>query len=378
MKIRISLSLPIVLGTLALGCGVGGDGTTGTGAGASGGSGATGSSVGGTSNGGAGGTASSMGGGFNTVNTVATVGNVGGGACVAQSVETEQVPLDIIVLLDESGSMTGTKWDTATNALKTFVNDPLSAGISVGIEFFPTEVGDDCDVQSYQQLDVQVAELPGNAAALTAAIDLEDPQGGTPTWAALKGVLGAATARQDLFPDRKVIVVFASDGDPSSCGPNTGIPEISMLASSARNYNGVQTYVIAMQGATIANLNAIAVAGGTGAAYDVSGNVTLFTQKMQEIRSKALSCEFPIPEPPMGEMLDPNKVNVQYTPMGMGMPTDIPRADNLQDCGSTAGWYYDSPQDPTKITLCPASCTTIQADSLAKVDVAFGCGTIPN
>lgn len=321
--------------------------------------------------------------GFST-GTEMTSGVGGNGSCTSTSVQTEPVPLDMIVLLDESGSMGGTKWDTVTAALKAFVTDPANDGIGVGIQYFPVDSGPDCNFADYANLAVDIAALPGNSTLLVNSINAEFVTGSTPTYGALKGVLSKATQYQDLFTDHKVIVVFASDGEPNGCdgalpaGGTPNIDDIADLAKSAFNYNGVQTYVIAMQGATVANLDKIAVKGGTVAAYDVTGSVAQFSTKMQEIRATALPCEFIIPPPPMGEMLDPKLVNVNYTPGGSGMKQPLPKADNIQDCGVGPGWYYDNEMNPTKILLCPGSCNTVKSDSSAKVDVAFGCSTIPN
>ena len=306
-----------------------------------------------------------------------------GGACAAEVAQAELIPLDMIILLDRSGSMSGTKWDGSTNALKTFVNDPASAGINVGIVYYPLDNppdGNTCNYLHYEELAVPVAELPGNAPALVTSIDGEDPNGGdTPTYGGLKGALFNATAHQEANPTHKVIVVFASDGDPNNCpGNENEIPIIAGLAASAVNYNGVQTYVIAIQGATLANLNQIAVAGGTMQAYDVTANVAQFSQKMAEIRAAALSCEFIIPEAPPTQEFDPEKVNVAYTPGGQGTAQTLPQATNFADCGAGPGWYYDNNDDPSKILLCPGSCTTVQADSAAQIGVLFGCKTEVN
>lgn len=78
-------------------------------------------------------------------------GNQGGGgttACAGVAVKGELVPLDMYILLDKSGSMldaTGaagngpTKWDAVTTALEAFFQDPGSAGLGVGIQFFPLD-----------------------------------------------------------------------------------------------------------------------------------------------------------------------------------------------------------------------------------------------
>lgn len=370
---RLGLSI-LPLGLLwALGCEAGGGGTTAAGGSASVST-STDAATTASSTADVGSTVASTSNGFST-GTQGSSG-VGGNSCTSTSVQTEPVPLDMIILLDESGSMSGNKWDTATAAVKSFVTDPASDGIGVGIKFFPVNGSPDCNVADYAMLDVDIGVLPGNTTYLVNAINNETVQGGTPMWGALKGVLQRATQYQDLYPDHKVIVVLASDGDPGGC-QTSDIDDIADLAQAARNYNGVQTYVIAMQGATLANLDKIAAKGGTIEAYDVTGSIAQFSTKMAEIRATALPCEFIIPEPPVGEMLDPKLVNVNYKP-GTGAVQALPKADNQADCGAGAGWYYDNEMNPTKILLCPASCNLVKSNTNATVDVAFGCSSIPN
>jgi hypothetical protein len=64
--------------------------------------------------------------------------------CAAEAHKAEIVPLDLMLLVDSSGSMSSsagmrTKWETATEALRNFVADPKSAGLGVGLQFFPTD-----------------------------------------------------------------------------------------------------------------------------------------------------------------------------------------------------------------------------------------------
>jgi hypothetical protein len=87
-----------------------------------------------------------------------------------------------------------------------------------------------------------------------------------------------------------------------------------------------------------------------------------------------VACELTIPAAPTGEKLDPNRVNVTYTPGTGGAPTTVVR-DESADCFAGAnGWQYNA--DKTKILLCGDACKKVQADLGAKVDVQFGCATI--
>jgi hypothetical protein len=46
-------------------------------------------------------------------------------------------------------------------------------------------------------------------------------------------------------------------------------------------------------------------------------------------------------------------------------------------CGTkTDAWFYDDPTAPTKITLCPETCSTIQGNPGASVKLVLGCRTI--
>src|SRR4051812_30417313 len=73
----------------------------------------------------------------------ATSSVLDGSACAQVVSKGEAVPLDMYILLDKSASMldtTGagpTKWDAIRAALESFVSDPLSKGLGVGLQYFP-------------------------------------------------------------------------------------------------------------------------------------------------------------------------------------------------------------------------------------------------
>jgi hypothetical protein len=92
----------------------------------------------------------------------------------------------------------------------------------------------------------------------------------------------------------------------------------------------------------------------------------------------AAACDWPMPMPPPGQMLDFASVNVRYT-SAKGFATNLGAVPSGADCPMfTHGWYYDNPASPTRIVACPQTCTEIQAGGMdAKVDVLFGCKTRP-
>ncbi len=97
----------------------------------------------------------------------------------------------------------------------------------------------------------------------------------------------------------------------------------------------------------------------------------------QVIGGATLSCSYEIPPPPEGEVFDKDEVNVSFDD-GQGGTLDIGRVDDPGMCGAvTDGWYYDNPDDPSVIIVCPQTCDKIQGFEQASIAVIFGCETIP-
>jgi hypothetical protein len=68
--------------------------------------------------------------------------------CASTTELAKELPLDLYLMLDTSGSMDDlvaaqkSKWNAVVSALTGFVNDPASAGIGVGLQYFPlTQAG---------------------------------------------------------------------------------------------------------------------------------------------------------------------------------------------------------------------------------------------
>lgn len=104
----------------------------------------------------------------------------------------------------------------------------------------------------------------------------------------------------------------------------------------------------------------------------------IFTQvSTAVVQGASLACEYTIPPPPDGEDFNPDQVNVEFDD-GAGGSLPIGRVDDPAGCAAVSdGWYYDDPVAPTTIVLCPQTCTTIQGFNSASVSIKFGCATIP-
>jgi hypothetical protein len=103
----------------------------------------------------------------------------------------------------------------------------------------------------------------------------------------------------------------------------------------------------------------------------------VFNQIAQSVQQNVpLACEWDIPDPPEGESFDPTKVNVDLTLDGM--QESIYYVDSEAACNGGDGWFYlPDAVNPETIRICPSTCTHTQNATQAKVDILFGCATIP-
>jgi hypothetical protein len=83
-----------------------------------------------------------------------------------------------------------------------------------------------------------------------------------------------------------------------------------------------------------------------------------------------LGCELTYPK---AEAADPSKVVVRYTPGGEAGRA-LTQVTDASKCGAVPdGWYYDDGTNPTKIILCPTTCSTANASTGSKIEALVGC-----
>ncbi len=303
--------------------------------------------------------------------------------CQVVTESAETTPLHLYVMLDRSASMAGNQWDAARAGLTAFVNASDSAGVSVGLKFFPRDLTNGvpaCDQPEYAKPDVAFGLLPGNAPAIVTALTNQAANGiGTPTYPALGGAILKAIELRQTNPGQTAAVLLVTDGVPQ--GPAAtcaGVdPEdwnaIASLAQAGASFNPpVVTYVVGLPGVDQTFANQIAVAGGTTSAILVSNtNVQKeFEDALAKVRGQALPCEFELPAQVASGEYDTNKVNVLVTTGGSSK-----KVLQTSDCALGDGWYYDDPLDPKRILFCPAVCAELKKDFTAKVDILLGCKT---
>jgi hypothetical protein len=311
-------------------------------------------------------------------------------ACATTNQTAALTPVDMLIMFDRSGSMNqNNKWTQASSALTAFFQDAGTAGLRVALRFFPHDQpasgcnNNDCDENACAQVLVPLGALTADPApadaqeqALVSAVQSQAPGngGGTPMYAALSGAEKWAASTLAQNPGDKVVVILVTDGAPNGCDEN--IQHIAGLASTAFSSQGVLTYAVGLEGSNVSDMDAIAAAGGTTKGIFIgSGNAQQdLLNALKNIQGQTVSCNIPFPKSTNGQTEDPNKINVNYTPGGGGTTETLGQVADASQCAN-GGWYYDNPSAPTTITLCPSTCTAIQADKNAKIDVLIGCAT---
>jgi hypothetical protein len=152
-----------------------------------------------------------------------------------------------------------------------------------------------------------------------------------------------------------------ASGDPALPAPCIGACGIPLVCGAFAA--GVQYY-------------ALADATGGQKSSICAADWSMVFGPLQEavISSVPLPCDYTIPPPPDGETLDPAKVNMEFTAQGTTAPMILPRAPSEAECMANAAWFYDDPEAPTQLRLCPAACDLAQSGGT--VDIAFGCETV--
>jgi Mg-chelatase subunit ChlD len=317
-----------------------------------------------------------------------TVGNTG---CVGEVYVGENIPLDIYIMFDQSGSMLNdvggmTRMEAVRRATNEFLLDDKSAGIGVGIGYFGYQpIGmTSCDPVNYQNAAVGVAPLPGNAQPIIDSLAGIQPTGETPTGAAIRGACTYASSWKQGNPGRAVVILLVTDGKPEAplsskagiCSP-TLEDAVQAATSCLQSDAAIRTYVLGV-GPYLGNLGQIAEAGGTKQAYLVeSGDVTAeVLAALNRIRGDAsIPCQFKVPRPPEGETLDLGQVNLVFTDTACQTRT-IYYVEKAESCDANlGGWFYDNPASPQSIQLCGRTCDDVSVPG-SQFLLSVGCTTV--
>ncbi len=338
------------------------------------------------------------------------------GTCGGESVEAVLRTVNMLLVIDKSGSMTDplgdqTKWDAMKSALGTAL-DNVQTEMNFGLILYPysflrpipeLNCAEDCCTVAEGSAAVNVPITAGTLSVPEIADQLDDtsPGGGTPTAIALDSALDYFVNGAGAALEGGKYVLLATDGGPNcnedlSCDADTCTTNLDGSCTSGnccsfsntRNQcldadrvlsklqaltdAGISTFVVGLPGTQqyATYLDEFAEAGGVPASsgdtsyYAVSedegveGLLSVFeTITTQLVRS----CDIPLSQVPS----QPDQVNVAI---------DCDVVAQSSDDGS--GWDYDEPTAPTAVILRGPVCDRLQQDGAKRVDVVFGCPTV--
>jgi hypothetical protein len=333
-------------------------------------------------------------------------------ACVTTgTIEASLRPANLLFLIDRSGSMNcnlppitessaceqtperadaaqPSKWEIVREALaRVLAQLPESA--SAGITYFSND--DSCGVQSRPHVPLRPLD-PTQHGRLAESLAAVQPAGGTPL------VGGLILAYKHLNPDQTEgvpygnrFVVLLTDGQESCAGEE--IPRLLESELPKAETAAITTFVIGVPGSEVAHgfLSRLAFAGGTASRTDCdhgSADPTVgdchfdmtrdpdlaagLTRALESIGGQALRCDFDVPQPTNGGVLDHDRVNVVYTERPQGAEQLIAQ-DAMSPCdGGANGWQYND--DKSKILLCGAACSAVRR--AASIRIALGCKSV--
>lgn len=329
-------------------------------------------------------------------------------ACATTSADGQRRPMNLLLVLDRSGSMSegamsgGTsKWAAAVAAIRSLVMR-LDDETRVGITFFPAASAPDA-AATYARPVVPVAALRDTRAMILSRLSTTMPGGNTPMTCALQG---STSYYRGFTLDGSHNVVLITDGIPTEECTDTNtlcgaIPNLLDLAAfmrwaacrdtagqnavrvavtlAQRESPPIRTFVAGTPEASDTFLSDLAVSGGSQRSADCRGTQNChyslrlgsfesdLTNAFNEIRGRALSCEFDITVDP--SRVDPTRVNVNYQGTGDASARLVPRDVDHRD-----GWDYSAGM--RSIVVYGPTCDRLRTDAMARVRILFGCPTV--
>jgi hypothetical protein len=340
------------------------------------------------------------------------------GTCGGASLKAELHSVNMLLVIDKSGSMTDPignqdKWTAMKSALATSLGR-VKSEMSFGLELFPYSLSetiplDGCDTNCCDVPDGEAAVVvpvrPGTLSVsdISGQLSTTNPGGGTPTAKALNSALAYFTTGEGANLQGNNYVLLATDGGPNcnaslTCGPETCTTNLDGNcpansgnccrfadtqdqcldagsvhdALKALHTAGIPTFVVGLPGTAqySSYLDDFATAGGMENtagdtkyyAVSESGGVQGLIDVFNTITTELVrSCNIPLSEPPT----KPELVNVAI---------DCDVVAPMSDDGS--GWHFDDPNAPTEVVLTGPVCDRLQTDGAKRVDVIFGCPTV--
>lgn len=293
------------------------------------------------------------------------------GTCASVTVSTRRVLPTVVLIVDQSGSMTSDfgssdRWDALRDALldDTGLVRELEGSVRFGLALY-TGLDDGPLLECPHLTRVDPAMM--NFEAIRSVYAGEIPLQETPTGDAIDAILDGLLEVPDPDPDPTIFIV-ATDGEPDTCEvPNPQTGQAEAIASVERAYTeGVRTYMISV-GTEVSGEHmqdmANAGLGRSGAdpdaPYWIAGDDVGLRAALRTIVAGEVSCTLSL-----AGRIDPALAcdGSQVTMSG--------RAEPLE-CG--ADWRAI---DESHIEIVGAACDAFLAARAATIEATFPCHTL--
>jgi hypothetical protein len=319
------------------------------------------------------------GGGFVTTSSGGT--STGGSpSCGDVVINFEKVTPNVVVLIDQSGSMTASfngqpRWDVVYDVLMNPVDGvvkQLEGEVRFGLALYSETSAPTCP----ELVEVMPPAL-NNYSAIDAVYAPEQPASDTPTGESLSAVANELASFQESGPK---LIILATDGDPDRCANPDGHDQISKdlstAAAEAAYAQNIETVIVAVGDEVSAQHQQDMANAGSGKpvpatypcdpvtdpmtcapTYQPTTKQDLVDAFVAIINGKR-TCVFTL----NGSVQPGKECDGTVTLNGMEIP-----------CNDPNGWQLNS---PTEIEFVGSACDTIMNDPNVTVEATFPCESI--
>ncbi|HET6585136.1 MAG TPA: vWA domain-containing protein, partial [Nannocystaceae bacterium] len=289
-----------------------------------------------------------------------------GNDCPVLDLTIAAEPPTIILLLDQSGSMTADfNGESRWNTLRDTLLDPdlgvvvwFQNQVRFGLALYSNTLGNpECPEL------VETAPMEMSYEAIADAFDAAAPSEHTPTGESIAAVTTELAADPTMG---EKIILLATDGEPDTCAqpdPQMGQAE-SVDAAAAAFEMGIHTFVVSVGEETsaqhlqdVANAGAGVQPGDPEAEFYVAVDQPSLAQAFVDIIKSTRDCAFDLTDSVMAGMAGSCTVDVNGNPVMLDDPD---------------GWQLNS---PTEIELLGGACDAVQQDD-ATVEMVCQCDSV--
>ncbi|MCC6213255.1 MAG: hypothetical protein IT376_00160 [Polyangiaceae bacterium] len=315
-------------------------------------------------------------------------------ACVPVTSPLRALDLDLYVMVDNSGSMSGActlpasastgPLCTEKMALDAFANDPATTGVTMAVQRHVAPGGGSCSGigNALATPAAGPVTLPAGATTIRTFLNGLNPTGSTSAEAVLHGLATYTTGI--ATPGRVAVGVFLGDGATAgTLNCTEDVTTLSGILSAHRAATGIRTFIVSFPFFTpdFAGAESLAVAGG-GAPHaspcpaglspcrqyhvGTDTDVTTARQALESIQANSGGCTYRLPTSG-ASFVPPSAITLALRTTIAGGASTIPRVASAGAC-SGHGWYADGAD---RLQLCPTSCSTLGAANAPQAQATY-------